>query len=135
MKYNLFIGRFSPFHNGHKYIIDTFVNNKQPVCIAVRESEEIYPVSLRISMVKAVYIDELKSGLVKVITIPDIEQVCVGREVGYALMEVPQNIRVISATEIRDSIARQRPDKYGFWSDKVPQEVKELIKLWEANGD
>ena len=132
MKYNLFIGRFSPFHNGHKFIIDTFVKNKQPVCIAIRESEEIFPVSLRIAMVKSVYIEEVKEGLVKVISIPDIEQVCVGREVGYGLMEIPQSIRVISGSDIRDSIARQEPDEYGFWSNKVPPEVKELIEEYEG---
>jgi len=43
MKYNLFIGRFSPFHLGHKTIIDSFVKNGKPVCIAIRESDDKYP--------------------------------------------------------------------------------------------
>ena len=131
MKYNLFIGRFAPFHNGHKFIIDTFVHNKYPVCIAVRESVEIFTVSLRMAMIKSVYINEIKEGIVKIISIPDIEQVCVGREVGYGLMEIPSHIRVISGSEIRDSIARHKPDEWGFWTSKVPPEVKELIEEWE----
>ena len=129
VKYNLFIGRFSPFHNGHKFIIDTFTNNGKPVCIAIRDSDDYYPLSLRIAMVKSVYIELIKVGLVKIITIPDIEQVCVGREVGYALMEVPRTISIISGTEIRNSIAAHKPGKYGWIN--VPQAVEELIKAWE----
>lgn len=121
MKYNLFIGRFSPFHNGHKTIIDSFVNNNKPVCIAVRESLEPYPLSLRIAMIKAVYINELKSGIVRVITIPDVEMVVVGRNVGYSIVEVPEDIKIISGTEIRK----------GNDKDNLPIEVKELIELWK----
>ena len=125
VKYNLFIGIFSPFHNGHKYIIDTFVKNGIPVCIAVRESQEKYPVSLRMAMVKSVYIEEVRSGLVKIISIPDIEQVCVGRDVGYCLTEIPTEIGVMTGTNIKDSIKKE--GKYG----PVPPEVEELIKGWE----
>lgn len=125
MRYNLFIGRFSPFHNGHKYILDTFVKNGKPTCIAIRESEETYPVSLRMAMVKSVYKEQVKSGLVKIISIPDIEQVCVGRDVGYCLMEIPTEISVISGTKVRNSIKKK--GKYG----PVPPEVEEIIKGWE----
>lgn len=128
MKYNLFIGRFSPFHNGHKFIIDTFVNNREAVCIAVRESEEIYPVFLRMAMIRAVYPNR---DMVKIISIPDIKQVCVGREVGYALMEVPTNISLISGTEIIDSIGAKVPNEYGWIN--VPTKVKEIIEEFEKD--
>jgi len=131
MKYNLFIGRFSPFHNGHKYIIDSFINNGEAVCIAIRESEEKYPVAVRAGMIKAVYINEIIKGLVKVIIIPDIKQVCVGRNVGYAVVQVPQEISEISGTEIRDSISDHIVDLDVFYSVKVPPEVKEIIESYE----
>jgi len=121
MKYNLFIGRWSPFHNGHKTIIDSFINNNKPVCIAVRDSSEIYPLAIRIAMIKAVYINELRSGLVRVITIPDIEMVVVGRNVGYSIVEVPEDIKIISGTEIRK----------GNDKDNLPIEVKEIMELWK----
>lgn len=101
MKYNLFIGRWSPIHNGHKYIIDSFVGNGKPVCIAVRNSAERYPTELRKQMIEAVFAKEIKRGLVKVIVIPDIDTVAVGRKVGYSVIEVPEQIKTISATKVR----------------------------------
>jgi adenylylsulfate kinase len=115
MKYNLFIGRFSPFHNGHKAIIDSFVDNGKPVCIAIRQSEEKYTALERYQMIRAVYGDR-----VKIIQIPDIEQVCIGRKVGYSIVEVPEDIKQISGTKIRNGK-----------STDVPKEVQELIDKWD----
>ena len=35
----LMIGRFQPFHNGHKYIIDQAFAEGKNVCIAIRDTE------------------------------------------------------------------------------------------------
>lgn len=121
-KYNLFIGRFVVFHIGHKTIIDSFVNNGKPVCIAIRDTDEEYPVSLREEMIKAVYKDEIEAGMLKIITIPDIEQVCLGRGVGYCIVEVNRDIKQISATDIRAGR-----------SFDVPDEVKEVIEVWKGS--
>lgn len=122
-KHILMIGRWSPFHNGHKYIVDTFINNGKPVCIAIRESEEEYSVSERMLMIKAVYIDEIKEGLVKVISIPDIEGVAVGRRVGYYMVKTPENIQEVSGTKIRADIKLIIKKRM---SD-VPPEVQEVL--------
>lgn len=116
-KYNLFIGRWSPFHNAHKYIIDSFIKNGKPVCIAIRDSDDKYPVSIRMAMIKSVYINEIKTGMVKIIVIPDIELVAISRDVGYCIVEVPDNIRKISGTNIR----KRNDDK------DLPPEVREII--------
>ena len=121
MKYNLFIGRWSPFHLGHKTIIDSFIKNKKPVCIAIRESEEKYALWQRLVMINEVYKEEIREGLVKIITIPDIEMVAIGRDVGYSIVEVPDDIKIISGTEIRST------SNY----DNLPPEVRKLIKEWE----
>ena len=128
MKYNLFIGRWCPFHNGHKYIIDTFVNNGEAVCIAIRDTVERYPVSLRKLMIRTIYPNE---EMVKIIIIPDIKQVCTGRKVGYALVEVPKNIALISGTDIRESLGATIPTHDGWI--KVPPEVKKIIDEFEKN--
>lgn len=120
MKYILIIGRWSPFHLGHKYIIDSFVKNNTPVCIAIRESEEIYPSWLREEMIKAVYAEEYKKGLVEIIRIPDINGVAVGRDVGYYLVDVPEDIKRVSGTNIRKGL-----------STEYPEEVNFLIKQYE----
>jgi len=101
-RYNLFIGRWSPFHEGHKYIIDSFANNGKKVCVAVRDtyidSKNPFSAELRKKRIEDIYKDNQN---VKVIVIPDIEQVVVGRGVGYSLVEAPEQIQKVSGTEIR----------------------------------
>ena len=120
MKYYLFIGRWSPFHEGHKYIIDSFVNNGKPVCIAIRDTpkdeKNPYPIEVRKKMIEAVYKDNPN---VKVIIIPDIAGVCVGREVGYSIIQVPDEIKFISGTKIRAGKC-----------DSIPDEVKKVVDEW-----
>ena len=90
----LFIGRWSPFHNGHKYIIDQAIADGKKVSIGVRRSEDQWNVGERIKMIQAVYPDAVVFPMV------DIESVNIGRLVGYAVnrFDVPENIHVISAT-------------------------------------
>lgn len=38
-KYALFIGRWQPFHNGHKHLIDSALLRGDDVCIAIRNTE------------------------------------------------------------------------------------------------
>jgi len=99
IKHTLFIGRFDPFHKGHKYIIESFTNNGKPVCIAVRDCEAQINIEKRIDFIRNIFID---NSLVKVMMIPDIEMVAVGRGVGYSIVEVPEDIKIISATKIRN---------------------------------
>ena len=120
MKYNLFIGRWCPFHNGHKTIIDSFLKNGKPVCVAIRETDEKYPILVRHEMIRAVYEEEYMSGMLKIVTIPDITQVCIGRGVGYSVVEVDKNIKAISATDIRAGK-----------SFDMPQVVKRIIEVYE----
>jgi len=124
MRYWLFIGRWCPFHNGHKYIIDSYVHTGKPVCIAVRDSSEKYSTTLRKMMIEAVYKQEIKKEIVKVIIIPDIEGVAVGRKVGYSIIQVPDKIKNISGTKIR---AGQ--------SDDVPPEVQKLLDKWKKYNE
>jgi len=119
-RYFLFIGRWSPFHEGHKYIVDSFVNNGKKVCVAVRDSEEKYPTEVRKKMIEAVYKDNPN---VEIIIIPDIEGVCVGRKVGYCLIEAPDEIKKISGTGIRAGTC-----------DAIPDEVQRVIDKWEQEN-
>ena len=54
------------------------------------------------------YSDEVESGLIKIIPIPDIESVNYGRGVGYEINEFipPEDIGNISATEIRKNLKK-----------------------------
>ena len=110
MKYSLFIGRWQPWHKGHRWLIDQRLNQGKNVCIAIRdvEPDEKNPytptqVYRRISVELSELIDE---GRVKIIVIPDIESVNYGRGVGYKIIEhyPPKTIGSISATKIRKKI-------------------------------
>ena len=52
------------------------------------------------------YVEEVANGMVKVISIPDIESVNYGRGVGYEIneFEPPKDIGKISATKIREGL-------------------------------
>ena len=115
----LFIGRWSPFHNGHKYIIDQAIEAGKQVSIGVRRSEDAWSVGDRIKMIQAVYPDATVFPMV------DIESVNIGRLVGYDVnrYDVPEDIHGISATKIRNLMA----DSDDSWMDFVPDAVAKSI--------
>lgn len=124
-KATLFIGRFSPFHKGHKYIFDSVLNNGGKIVVAIRDTKldenNPYAAEQRKKMIETVYSGNPN---VKVLIIPDIARVCVGRGVGYEIMAAPENIRMISATKIR---------KYGAY-ENVPEEIVDLVKQFDLEN-
>lgn len=112
MKYSLFIGRWQPWHKGHRWLIDQRLNSGFNVCIAIREtaqdnSNPFTPEEVKNNIEKELF-DLVESKRVKVITIPDLESVNYGRGVGYDIIEhvPPNNIGKISATEIRKNMSK-----------------------------
>lgn len=120
----LFIGRWQPFHNGHKHIIDQALSAGESVCIAIRDTpispNDPFSVENRIEMVRAVY-----GNGVRVVVIPDITSVNIGRRVGYEVnrVEVPEKMGQVSATVIRELI--QAGDER--WQLSLPPPVAEWI--------
>tara|TARA_B100000287_G_C20378673_1_gene680636 strand:- start:217 stop:555 length:339 start_codon:yes stop_codon:yes gene_type:complete len=112
MKYSLFIGRWQPWHKGHRWLIDQRLNNGLNVCIAIRDMEPDKNNPFTPDEVKENIEKELaqliSDGRVKVIIIPDIESVNYGRGVGYEIIEhvPPQKIGEISATKIREKLQK-----------------------------
>ncbi len=117
-RYALFVGRWQPFHNGHKYLIDQALSSGRHVCVAIRDTEisekNPFTVEQRIEMIWRVYGDTVKT-----IVIPDIESINIGRKVGYEVnrIDVPEEITKISGTNVRAGR-----------DDNVPREVAEYIK-------
>lgn len=109
MSKSLFIGRYQPFHDGHKALINSVLSEGGKVVIAVRDTpiSEKNPYSLeeRISNIKTKY---KKNKNVEVISIPDIKEVCYGRDVGWGIRRIrlKKEIEEISATKIRNSQKR-----------------------------
>ncbi len=110
MKRALFIGRWQPLHPGHQWLFNQKLEQGVPILIAVRDTpvNDSNPFTTEdvIANLEEEYSDEVESGLVKVIPIPDIESVNYGRGVGYEINEFvpPKDIGKISATEIRKKL-------------------------------
>ena len=110
MKYSMFIGRWQPWHDGHRWLIDQRLNQNKNVLICTREvsqddSNPYDPVEVK-ENIKTELKDLISSNRDKVIIIPDIESVNYGRGVGYDIIEhvPPQKVGKISATEIRKKL-------------------------------
>ena len=112
MKRALVIGRWQPLHPGHQWLFNQKLDNNIPILIAVRDTpvDDSNPFSTEevISNLKKEYCEEVESGMVKIISIPDIESVNYGRGVGYEIneFEPPKDIGNISATEIRKNLKK-----------------------------
>jgi cytidyltransferase-like protein len=112
-QYSMLVGRFQPFHDGHKWLMNQCLDEGKNVLICIRDiepddknpytSEEVYNnVSQELS-------ELIGEGRVKVIIIPDIESVNFGRGVGYDIIEhiPPQEVGDISATKIREQLRNE----------------------------
>jgi adenylylsulfate kinase len=107
VSYKLFIGRWMPLHEGHVYIMRSFLNNGHKVCVAIRDTpvsvKNPFSMELRRALIEEEFSEEIGSGSLRIIDLPDIDQVVEGRGVGYALVEAPEEIQRISGTEIREN--------------------------------
>lgn len=103
---SLFIGRRQPFHEVHKSLIDVVLKEGKKVVIAVRDTpiSEDNPHSAE-ERVKNIRHRYKQNPNVEVITIPDITEVCYGRNVGWTVRRIRSKkvIEEISETKIRPS--------------------------------
>lgn len=106
----MFVGRWQPFHLGHRWLIDRKLKSNIPVLICVRDidpnEENPLTSSEVVLMLNDVFKKEIKERVIKIIVIPDIESFNYGRGVGYEIREhkPPDNVKTISGTEIRNKI-------------------------------
>jgi len=102
---SLFIGRFAPFHEGHEALIESVLSTGKPVVIAIRDTEpsvdDPYSTSERWTRIQDALHDW--GALVRIIVIPDIDEVCYGRGVGYGLrrIELTDELHEVSGTKKR----------------------------------
>ena len=112
IKYSMYIGRWQPWHQGHRWLIDQRLDDGKNVLICIRdiEPDEKNPwtskeveANLQIELK-----DLIKQGKVKIVIIPDIESINIGRGVGYDIIEhvPPEEIRDVSATNIRKQMQK-----------------------------
>jgi cytidyltransferase-like protein len=109
----MFIGRWQPWHQGHRWLIDQRLNEGKNVLICIRDVEpnEKQPwTPHEVLMNLSNELEELiQKGRIKIMIIPDIESVNYGRGVGYDVIEhvPPSDIKEISATKIRADLRKE----------------------------
>ena len=112
-QYSMFVGRFQPFHAGHRWIVDEILDEGKNVLICIRDIEpddkNPYTSQEVENRIAGELIDLIMDGRVKVMIIPDIESINFGRGVGYDIIEhiPPQEVSDISATKIREQLRNE----------------------------
>lgn len=103
------LGRYQPFHDGHKKLIAEAINRVGQACIAIRDTQgtdEKNPFSaeeveqnIRKGMIEF-------EGKYTIIRVPNITNIFYGRDVGYKIekIELDESTKNISATKIRDEL-------------------------------
>jgi adenylylsulfate kinase len=111
-QFAMFVGRWQPFHQGHKALFQRALDEGKNVLICVRNGEinEKNPFTSTevCENLKKHYELEIELGKVDVMIIPDICSVEFGRGVGYDIIEhiPPTEIGEISATKIREQMKK-----------------------------
>ncbi len=127
----LFIGRFQPPHQSHKWLFEQKLNSGKPILIAIRDIEPDEKNPLDPHQVKMlwekIYSENEK---VSVMIIPDIESVNYGRGVGYGIHEhvPPVDVHNVSATQIRQLIKEGSDDWKSMVDEKIHEDLISLLK-------
>lgn len=110
---SLFIGRYQPFHDGHKRLMETVLKQGKPIVVGIRDTaisdKNPYTTAERWTMIHEALSEY--GALVKIIVIPDIDEVCYGRDVGYNVrrIELDKETEAISGTKTREAHKPTRP--------------------------
>jgi adenylylsulfate kinase len=104
----LFVGRYQPFHAGHKALIVTGIEKIGQACIAVRNCplDEKNPFDFAYVYDRIVRGMREHEGRFIVIQIPNIRSIMYGRDVGYDIERVMLDdaMHLISATNTRQAM-------------------------------
>lgn len=106
----LFVGRYQPFHEGHKALIVEGIKRVGQACIAVRDSQgtdENNPFSFEYVRSRVEHGLREYEGRFVVLAVPNITGIFYGRDVGYVVEQINLDsmIENISATEQRRKLA------------------------------
>ena len=102
------LGRWQPFHDGHLELFKKILEKTGQVIIMVRDMPQTDNNPFVFEEIKKRIEEKLKNyvGKFDVIKVPNITNICYGRDVGYKIEEIvlPKEIQEISATKIRKQI-------------------------------
>jgi len=102
------LGRWQPFHDGHLPLFKEILKKTGQVVIMVRSMPQTDNNPFLFEDIKKRIEEKLKDyvGQFEIIKVPNITNICYGRDVGYKIEEIvlSKDIQNISATEIRKSL-------------------------------
>jgi adenylylsulfate kinase len=106
----LMLGRFQPWHKGHRAMFEKILEKEGQVCIVVRDTHntsEKDPLDWE-AVVDRIHLDlrDEFDGKYQIFVLPNITGVYYGRDVGYKIekLELGEDIEKISATQIRKEL-------------------------------
>ena len=109
----MFIGRWQPWHPGHRWLIDQQLNQDKKVLIAIRDMQpdEKNPFTATevFKNIAVELADLIQEGRIKIMILPDIPSINIGRGVGYDIIEhePPTEVKEISATKVREQMKKE----------------------------
>ena len=102
------LGRWQPFHDGHLELFKKILEKTGQVIIMVRDMPKSENNPFKFKQIKKNIEEKLKDyiGKFDVIKVPNITNICYGRDVGYNIEEIvlPKEIQKISATKLRKKL-------------------------------
>ena len=105
------LGRFQPFHKGHKHIFYEILKKKGQVFIMVKDVYKIGDNPFKFKDINLMIKKEIKNFIsrFKIVKVPNITNVYHGRTVGYKWTKInlPKDIINISGTKIRSALRRK----------------------------
>jgi phosphopantetheine adenylyltransferase len=105
------LGRWQPFHDGHLALFKEILKKTGQVVIMVRSMPQTDNNPFIFEDIKKRIEEKLKDyvGKFDVIKVPNITNICYGRDVGYKIEEIvlPKEIQEISATKIRQQMKNE----------------------------
>jgi phosphopantetheine adenylyltransferase len=106
------LGRWQPFHDGHLALFKEILKKTGQVIIMVRSMPKTDNNPFEFEDIKKRIEEKLKDyvGRFDVVKVPNITNICYGRDVGYKIEEIvlPKEIQKISATKIREEIRNKK---------------------------
>ena len=105
------MGRFQPWHYGHRKLFEKCILKTGQVNIMVKNVKKNKNNPFSFSQIKKAISSDLESfkKRIKITSVPEIVEICYGRNVGYRIKKInlgPQ-IEKISATKIRKILRRK----------------------------
>ncbi len=116
MKTGLFVGRFQPFHDGHKQCIEKILESCDKCIVLMRETQKTeknpFDFEKRKAMIRAAFPNESQVEIQRFTDEGAELSVFIGRDVGYELIQLDAATENISATDLRKKLYADAGKEY-----------------------